>query len=193
MTKAERTPAPRRWGAVLLALFALPLSAANCDPEDEPLDEPSTCAEAPGEEVAEEAWEHVPAGTAIAWANEPPSSGPHWPVWATYRAYDEPVPRGMWVHDLEHGGVVFLYGPAATPAQVDLLRSTFDALPLDPSCGHPHALLTPDPALQIAVAVVAAGRVLQGEALTAEEITAFVTMCRGSGPEGTVCAEGVEP
>jgi hypothetical protein len=51
---------------------------------------------------------HVPVGSTIQWNSNPPSSGPHFPIWAAYQSYTAPVPRGYYVHDLEHGAVVLL-------------------------------------------------------------------------------------
>ena len=53
---------------------------------------------------------HVPIGSNITtWDSNPPSSGDHYPVWAAFQEYDAAVPRGYYVHDLEHGAVDFLY------------------------------------------------------------------------------------
>src|SRR5258708_2170075 len=49
---------------------------------------------------------HEGEGTAILWDSNPPSSGAHYPIWAAFQEYTTPVPRGYYVHDLEHGAVV---------------------------------------------------------------------------------------
>jgi hypothetical protein len=110
-------------------------------------------------------------------------------VWSVFGAFDEVVPRGYWVHNLEHGAVAFLIGPDATAAQADALRAVFDLLPEDPDCGSPRALLTPDPELDDAVAVVAWDWVLEGECVNAAAILRFVMEHRGRGREN-VCADG---
>jgi hypothetical protein len=51
--------------------------------------------------------EHVTGG--VEYADPPPSSGDHDPCWARWGVHEEPVPDENWVHNLEHGGVVFLY------------------------------------------------------------------------------------
>jgi len=39
----------------------------------------------------------------------PPTSGPHDPCWADWGSHTDEVPAERWVHNLEHGGVVFLW------------------------------------------------------------------------------------
>ena len=53
--------------------------------------------------------------------SDPPTSGPHNPVWAPWDAYDDPVDPLRFVHNLEHGGVVVLYGDEVPRADVDAL------------------------------------------------------------------------
>jgi hypothetical protein len=55
---------------------------------------------------------HVPIGSQVEYDSNPPSSGPHYPIWAAFRVYTSPVPRPYYVHDLEHGAVVLVYNCA---------------------------------------------------------------------------------
>lgn len=122
----------------------------------------------------------------------PPASGPHYPVWARYEAYAQAVPRGYWVHNLEHGGVILLYRPDAAPAEIERLQDAYAALPPDPGCGYPRALLTPDPLLDTPFAVVAAGRVLDGDCVDTEAVLAWFAEHVAQGPEN-VCSHGSYP
>jgi hypothetical protein len=45
----------------------------------------------------------------VSYADPPPTSGPHNPCWASWGVHDEPLRAERWVHNMEHGGVVFLY------------------------------------------------------------------------------------
>ena len=140
--------------------------------------------------TAPEGWAHVAEGAAVSYQANPPASGPHYPVWARYREHAAALPRGYWVHNLEHGAIVLLYRPDAPAAAIQELRQALAALPNDPSCGHKRALLTPDPLLPRAqVAAVAAHRVLMGDRLDPAWIRAFSDSYRGMGPEG-VCQDG---
>ena len=56
----------------------------------------------------------------IDYADVPPAGGPHDPCWATWGVHTEPVPDDNWVHNVEHGGVVFLYRDTVPSAVADL-------------------------------------------------------------------------
>ena len=81
--------------------------------------------------------DHVPVGTPVTYNSNPPSSGPHYPVWAAFKEYDAPVDRGYYVHNLEHGAVVFLYkceDADGCPDVVQALRDAAATVPSDPLC-----------------------------------------------------------
>ncbi len=173
----------------LVLLLAAACGAEEATEAPGPTSTPEACRDAPGTVVAHEGFRHVRIGEEVAYASEPPASGPHWPIWAPWGVHDVALPREVWIHNLEHGGVVFLYRPDAPADAVAALRAAFDALPDDPACGHPRALLTPDPELQAAVAVVAVDHALAGDAVDAGDVAAFVELCRNTAPED-VCADG---
>jgi hypothetical protein len=139
--------------------------------------------------VPNEGWSHVPEGSVVSYRANPPASGPHYPVWARYQEHAVTVARPYWVHNLEHGAIVFLYRPDAPAAVVSALRDAYQSLPNDPACGHRRALLTPDPLLPRATAVVAADFVVAADCVNAAAIRDFATGLRGLGPE-QVCADG---
>jgi len=142
-----------------------------------------------GTQVPNEGWVHVPEGTAVDYRNNPPASGPHYPVWAHYQEYTAAVERPYWVHNLEHGAIVLLYRPDAPPATVAALLDVYRALPADPECGHARALLTPDPLLPRPVAAVAADWLLMGDVVDAASIQAFALAHRNHAPED-ICDSG---
>ena len=59
------------------------------------------------------------------WNSSPPTSGPHYGVPAVWDFYDEEVPLVQTVHNLEHGGVVILYGPQFPKADVEKIRQWY--------------------------------------------------------------------
>lgn len=142
--------------------------------------------------VPNEGWIHAAEGTAVTYRNNPPASGPHYPVWARYQSYTTAVARPYWVHNLEHGAIVLVHRPDASSALVSRLTDTFRALPNDAQCGHPRALLTPDPLLSRAVAVIAANFVLEGECVGPDAIRRFALAHRNQGPEN-ICDSGTRP
>ena len=138
---------------------------------------------------------HVDAGQAVEYTHNPPTSGNHWPIWGRYMDHgQDDVPREIYVHNLEPGGVALLAGPAAPAALVEQLRAAYEAIPLDAECvdaGHPHqrSLMVYDPLLDDAVAVAAWDYVLEGNCVSAEQIASFVSRHRGRGGEDD-CGDG---
>jgi hypothetical protein len=177
-----------------LAAMALLLSLPACGGGSSPTPLPSG---SPGctmteRAVANEGWVHVAEGSSVAYAANPPASGPHYPVWLRYEAYATAQARPYWVHNLEHGAIVLLHRPDAPASGVTALNETLRALPNDPACGHPRALLTPDPALPTPFAAVAANFVLQGECVNPQAIAQFTSAHRNRAPED-ICASGTRP
>ena len=114
------------------------------------------------EQVPLECRYHIPEDQTPVYVNNPPVSGMHYPVWARWQKFTEVIPRGYWVHNLEHGGVVFLYRPDAPQSIKDALARVYDAIPLEQDCvdqGFPHnrCVLTSDPLLDVAWAVTVEG------------------------------------
>jgi len=101
------------------------------------------CGEVLGQPYCSEGQRHVDVGTDIDWLTDPPQSGPHFPSWEAWGEHMEPVERGYWVHNLEHGGIVLLYNcPDGCEADLEVLRAVVTARP------DARLLLTPDANLQ---------------------------------------------
>src|SRR5262245_10968016 len=89
-------------------------------------------------------WDHYTSDSVLEWQAEPPTSGPHFTEWTRYGAYSTPIPRGYWIHNLEHGGIVMLYRSDAPASIVAQMRAVYAAMPRDPQCDHSRTVLTPD-------------------------------------------------
>ena len=181
--------------AVALALGLAPLAGAcggggGATPVVGPGSDPGCAAVVTP--VPNEGWIHVLEGSAVSYRANPPASGPHYPVWARYQEHPSAVARPYWVHNLEHGAIVFLYRPDAPAAVVAALRGVFQFLPNDPACGHRRALMTPDPLLPRATAVVAADFAISADCVSSDLVRDFALSRRGLGPE-QVCADGTRP
>ena len=156
--------------------------------------------------------------------HNPPIAGPHYWVWGRWGIHMEspPLPRGYWVHNLEHGGVVFVYNPnLASQSVIDALVRVHNAVPLMPGsvfpacCGgigtgcvnHRRVVLTADPLLDTAWAVTASGSEEQGYCVgfgyyikgdciqgagDEQALVDFAVQHRGMGPE-PYCDEGFYP
>ena len=141
---------------------------------------------------------HVPIGTLVAYDSNPPSSGPHYPFWAAFQEFTTPVDRRYYVHDLEHGAVVFAYRCDDASACVDTvngLREAAASLPNDPLCLGPppaprvRAVITPDPLLDVPVAAAAWGWTYKADCLDLPSLEDFARQHYAQGTEN-LCANG---
>lgn len=117
----------------------------DCEPDALPAEfsEVDGCGEVLGESFCSEGAGHVPIGTDIEWANNPPHSGEHFPMWELWGEHESTVERGYWVHNMEHGGIVLGYRCADDcEAEVEVLREVIAARP------DSRILLTPDAQLE---------------------------------------------
>jgi len=139
---------------------------------------------------------HLPEGTPITYNSNPPSSGPHYPVWASFKEYTTTFDDGYLVHSLEHGAVALLYKcDPATPAcktTIDGLRKIRDAFPTDPSCDamtRVRIIIAPYPKLDVPVAATAWGFTYKADCLDVPTLTQFVKDNYALSPEN-ICAPG---
>lgn len=186
-------PATDRLAAPLLAVLA-----AACAPAAEPavtaFGSCGTLLEAPFQVSG-----HVEPGTPLDYATNPPTSGTHFAVWAAWGRHhdDEPLDRGYWLHNLEHGGVAFLYHcPEGCADEIAALEELVRGLPADPHCAPPlrtRTLLTADPLLPDGVrfAAVAWGFAYTASCLDLASLRAFYDEHVGMAAEN-FCAEGLE-
>ncbi|HVU03657.1 MAG TPA: DUF3105 domain-containing protein [Polyangiaceae bacterium] len=138
---------------------------------------------------------HVDPCSYVTWDTNPPSSGSHYPTWAAYQEYTTPIPRGFWVHDLEHGAVVITYNcPSGCDAEVALARQTIAAIPDDTTCIQTAGVrlrfvLTPDPKLDVAFAASAWGYTLKADCFDPAAFSAFISAHYDHAPED-ICSSG---
>jgi hypothetical protein len=139
---------------------------------------------------------HVPEGTVITYDSNPPSSGPHYPIWANFQEYSAPFDEGYLVHSLEHGAVALLYKCEPTaPGCADTiaaLRKIRDSLPTDPACDpsiRVRVIIAPFPRLEEPVAAVAWGITYKADCVDVPTLTKFANDNIARGPEN-ICAPG---
>ena len=154
---------------------------AECDAGLEPaeLAEIDGC-EPIGESFCSEGNPHVPQDSEVAWQSDPPHSGPHYPTWEAWGEHETVVPRGNWVHNLEHGGIVLSYrcNDDCEP-ELDVLREVVAARP------ELRILLTPDPLLPGAdrFAAVSWTWIHRFDAPDLDTLLCFADQHEGHGPE----------
>ncbi|MBI5136525.1 MAG: DUF3105 domain-containing protein [Nitrospirae bacterium] len=90
--------------------------------------------------------------------SNPPSSGAHTAYTAPWGVHARPVPPEVWLHNLEHGGVVIGYRCDRCDDLVDQLK--------DLAHGYALIVIAPDPALENRVALAAWGHTLAFDVLT---------------------------
>ncbi len=140
---------------------------------------------------------HVAVGTALTWPSNPPASGPHFPSWAAFQEFTSPVPRGYYVHDLEHGAVVFLSncalaGADCTPV-LETIRQAAAALPDDPKCSggvRVRTVISPDPLITEPLVAVSWGFIYRAQCADLPSLKAFAAEHYARAPEDE-CADGV--
>lgn len=172
-------------------IAALALGCSACGP-GAPDPGPTAECRASLREVPNEGWDHYVEGTELPYTSNPPASGPHYPRWARYQRHEQPVPRGYWIHNVEHGAIVLLHRPDVPAATLEALVAFYESMPVDEACSHRRALLAPDPQLPRAIAAVAADFVLEADCVPVDALEDFVASRRGRGPEN-VCSDGTYP
>ena len=65
----------------------------------------------------------------MGWNTFPPSNGQHYPLWAVWDFYTDPVNPRRVVHNEEHGGVILWWGPQTPGATVEQLRTLYNEDP----------------------------------------------------------------
>lgn len=187
-----------------LALIALAATTAGCPRGDTP-DDAGDAGPAPFSDAAcgfvtarfdpPMPGVHVAEGTPISWNSNPPSSGTHFPVWAHWGVHTDVVPRGYYVHNLEHGGVALLYRCDGDCSAVRRdLEAIVRALPPEPACGGTgrRVLLTEDPLLDAPVAAAAWGYTYRAMCVDPVSLQSFILGRTGMAPED-LCADGDYP
>lgn len=138
---------------------------------------------------------HVTECSHIDYSTNPPCTGEHYPVWAAYQTYDFPVPRGYWVHSLEHGAIVITYNcEDGCPDEVQEVQGMIDDLPADLRCAGTgidvQVVLTPDPLLDVRWGLASWGNTLRADCVNLAAFEQFYFDHLGQGPED-ICGGGV--
>jgi hypothetical protein len=139
---------------------------------------------------------HVPEGTPITYNSNPPSSGPHYPVWANFQEFTVPLDEGYLVHSLEHGAVALLHKcDVAAPgcaATIESLRKIRESIATDPSCDpavRVRVIIAPFPKLDMPVGAVAWGFTYKADCVDVPTLTQFVNDNYAKSPEN-ICFPG---
>lgn len=124
---------------------------------------------------------HMPDGTQINYATNPPTSGPHFNRWVDPGFYPTPKGRSNLVHSLEHGMIVIYYDAPGEEvigklkAWTDLFNGPWSGIVATRKAG-----------LGEKVILTAWRRMLRLDAFEAQAAAAFIDAYRGRGPENPV-------
>jgi hypothetical protein len=135
----------------------------------------------------------------ISFHTNPPTSGAHYGVWASYKTYSEPLPRGFYLHSMEHSGILLAYSCAlfsgdctALAAELDQFRQDYGRDDLCTVDVHNRIVVTPDPLLDVPFAAAAWGHSLTGDCFDAQLVQEFSDAHYGMNYEN-FCSDGVDP
>jgi hypothetical protein len=115
----------------------------------------------------------------IAYADVPPAGGPHNPCWTEWGPHTEPVADDNWVHNLEHGGVVWLRA-------CDDCTDDATAIDNDASALGDYAVTTPYADMDTTYAIVAWGWRMRTSCYDSDAFQAFYFAHFDQGPESTM-------
>lgn len=117
----------------------------------------------------------------IDYSDPPPTNGDHDACWAAWGEHTDEVPDENWVHNLEHGGVVFLYQcPGGCEDEVAEVAAYGATLPPG------RWVLTPYSHMESRWAAVAWNHRLLLGCFDLDALSAFYTANVGHGPEDTM-------
>ena len=112
----------------------------------------------------------------IDYGDLPPAGGPHNPCWGDFGVHDEAFAEENWVHNLEHGAVVFLHDCPDGCADEQAALEGFVA-------GHHWAILTSYDGLDSRFAALAWGYRLMTDELDLDAFAAFYDAHADRAPE----------
>lgn len=114
----------------------------------------------------------------IDYPDRPPAGGPHDPCWSSWGVHETPVEDDNWVHNLEHGAVVFLHNCTDCDAEITAIAGVAT------SAGD-FSLVTPYALMEEKYAVVAWGWRMVSGCFDPAATEAFYTAHADQGPESS--------
>ena len=135
------------------------------------------------EQFSDEGRNHIAAGSKTNFQTNPPTSGDHYPTWSNNGIFKDPLPDGLIVHNMEHGGVIIYYDcPQGCPTTVSALSGyalkyapdVFTGIILEPRAGLPNGAR---------IALTAWRSRLLLKSLDSDKINDFIKQRFNKGPE----------
>lgn len=112
----------------------------------------------------------------IDYAEPPPAGGPHNPCWAPWGMSEQPIEDDNFVHNLEHGGIVFLWSCEGCDSEVSLIEGIVEEKGI-------FTLATPYPDMDVPFAALSWGFRLTMSCLDTGELSSFYDAHVDAAPE----------
>jgi hypothetical protein len=141
----------------------------------------------PGTALPKLGQDHVPETEKVKYNSNPPTSGPHYAIWAQWGIHAKAPLDERLVHNLEHGGVVISYKPDQIQGQVlEQIKAQVRQL----SKNNARIILTPRQNMDTAIALTAWGYLQKLDRYDPAAVKAFYDAHIARGPE---CQNGLCP
>jgi len=158
-------------------------------PEATPTDLPDIGSTIPGilgRDVPIAGADHIEEGQeATDWNSDPPTSGQHYGIWAQAGFYDEAIPDGYLVHNMEHGYVIIYYNcdglssEACSQFKSDI-ESALALAGQDILTNTLKVVAVPRPGMGNPITYASWGHLYQAASFVPEELVAYVLLYRSN-------------
>lgn len=129
---------------------------------------------------------HIGEGETIKYNSNPPTSGPHLPVWEKYGIKDKEVKDELLVHSLEHGYIIVSYNCAKLPKGTDCNAFKKQLSDIANEKRTWKMIVIPRANLDVPLALTAWGHLDKMDQVDKNRIIAFIDEFRDQGPEKTI-------
>jgi len=138
-----------------------------------------------GEDIPIAGANHIEEGAEPSdWNSDPPTSGDHYALWATAGFYDDAIPDGYLVHDMEHGYVVIYYNCEQVDMDCESYKTAIGAAMAaagsDPATQSVKLIAVPRPGMDNPITYASWGHLYKAEAFVPEELVRYVQLYRSN-------------
>ncbi|HUE75469.1 MAG TPA: DUF3105 domain-containing protein [Chloroflexota bacterium] len=179
-----------RLGGLAAAILAVAVLAVVVYPLVADSNTATPAAVAQGRQMPDQGRDHIAVDQIHPEYNSsPPTSGWHYANWERWGVHTDPIPDGLQIHNLEHGGIMVQYNCSdGCPELVAQLKGVVDRY-------RTKVILAPYPDMDTRIALTAWTRIDQFEDFDEARIRAFIDTHINCGPEyipegmprGTAC------
>jgi hypothetical protein len=136
-----------------------------------------------GEDILIAGAQHIQeSAQATDWNSDPPTSGQHFGWWAQSGFYDEVIPDGYLVHNMEHGYVIIYYNCLVVDMDCEsfktAIESAITAAGNDPDTHTVKVIAVPRPSMTNPITYASWGHLYKAESFDPEELVLYVQTYR---------------